>query len=123
MKHLDVKQINQLQLIFSSPDLSWNDVRWIMGMLNLKKHYVRNKKLLDYVLLADAYSIAKAYRSPVHFVSGEYDKHCRVEMVQEYCESINAPMKSMSVIKKCGHSPQIDNVKETASVIRNILLG
>lgn len=123
MKHLDVEKTNQLKLIFLSPDLSWNDIRWIMGMLHMKKHYVRNKKLLDYVLSADTYSAGEAFRCPVYFISGEYDKHCRVEMVQKYCETLNAPMKGMTVIEKCGHSPQIDKPKETADEVKKILLS
>ena len=59
MKHLNLEQSNQLKLIFSSPDLSWKDVQWILGMLHMKKHYVRNKKLLDYTLSAKTYNVGK----------------------------------------------------------------
>lgn len=111
MKHLDVENTNQLKLIFSSPDLSWNDIRWIMGMLHMKKHYVRNKKLLDYTLSVNIYDVGEEFSCPMYFVSGEHDKHCRVEMVKQYYEAIKAPIKNIVVIEKCGHSPQIDKPK------------
>ena len=47
-----IKQTNQIKLILSSPDLAFNDLRWLVGMLNWKAHYIRNKKLIDYALSA-----------------------------------------------------------------------
>ena len=77
-----LKQTNQIKLILSSPDLAFNDIRWLVGMLNLKAHYVRNKSfwiircLLIFMMLANEYSV------PMYFISGEYDKSCRVDLLK-----------------------------------------
>ncbi len=65
-----LKQTNQIKLILSSPDLAFNDIRWLVGMLNLKAHYVRNKKLLDYTLSANIYDVANEYSVPMYFYFG-----------------------------------------------------
>ena len=104
----ELKQTNQIKLILSSSDLSFNDIRWLMGMLNLKTHYIRNKKLLDYTLSANIYDIGKEYFVPMYFISGEYDKSCRIDLLKKYYDEIEAPNKKLVIMKNCGHSPQID---------------
>ena len=104
----DLTKKNQIELILSSPDLSFNDIRWLMGMLNWKGHYKRNKKLLDYILSANIYDIGFEFSVPMYFVSGEYDKSCRVDLLKAYYDDIVAPRKKLVIMKKCGHSPQID---------------
>ena len=41
----------------SSPDVSLRDIRWLLGMSKIKKHYARNKKLLDYALSVKIYDV------------------------------------------------------------------
>ena len=118
-----LKQTNQIKLILSSPDLAFNDLRWLVGMLNLKAHYIRNKKLLDYTLSANIYDIGNEYSVPMYFVSGEYDKSCRVDLLKKYYDDIAAPNKKLVIMKECGHSPQIDApvlfAKEVKKLLRN----
>ena len=118
-----LKQTNQIKLILSSPDLAFNDLRWLVGMLNLKAHYIRNKKLLDYTLSANIYDIGNEYFVPMYFVSGEYDKSCRVDLLKKYYDDIVAPNKKLVIMKECGHSPQIDApvlfAKEVKKLLRN----
>ena len=115
----DLKQTNQIKLILSSPDLAFDDIRWLVGMLNLKAHYVRNKKLLDYTLSANIYDIGNEYSVPMYFVSGEYDKTCRVDLLKKYYDSVTAPNKKLVIMKACGHSPQIDDPVMLAKELKN----
>ena len=117
----ELKQTNQIKLILSSPDLSFNDIRWLMGMLNLKTHYIRNKKLLDYTLSANIYDIGKEYFVPMYFISGEYDKKCRVDVLKKYYDYIVAPNKKLVIIEKCGHSPQIAEPVLFAKEVKKLL--
>lgn len=103
-----IKQTNQMKLILSSPDLAFNDIRWLVGMLNLNAHYTRNKKLLDYTLSANIYDIENEYSVSMYFISGENDKSCRVDLLKQYYDEIVAPNKKLVIMKECGHSPQID---------------
>ena len=121
-KKIKLEQRNPLKIILSSPDLTWRDLRWFFGMLSFKKHYNRNKKLLDYTLSANTYSAGKEFSVPMFFISGEFDKHCNVALVKKYSETITAPIKDMIIMEKCGHSPQIDNPKETAHEVKKLIL-
>jgi len=116
-----LKQTNQIKLILSSPDLAFNDIRWLVGMLNLKAHYVRNKKLLDYTLSANIYDVANEYSVPMYFISGEYDKSCRVDLLKKYYDEIMAPNKKLVIMKACGHSPQIDEPVLFAKEVKKLL--
>ena len=116
-----LKQTNQIKLILSSPDLAFNDIRWLVGMLNLKAHYTRNKKLLDYTLSANIYDIGNEYSVPMYFISGEYDKSCRIELLEKYYEEIVAPNKKLVIMKACGHSPQIDEPVLFAKEVKTLL--
>lgn len=117
----DVKQTNELKLMLSSPDVSWKDVRWLLGMLNIKKHYARNKKLLDYALAADIRKAGNVFSVPMAFISGEYDRSCNVDLVKNYCENITAPSKEVVIMKNCGHSPQIDEPAMCAAEVKRLL--
>jgi len=103
-----LKQKNKFNLIVSSPDLEINDIRWLLGIFNLKKYYSRNKKLLDCMLSANIYDAGTKFSVPMYFISGEYDKVCSVDLLREYYETIIAPTKKLVLMKRCGHSPQID---------------
>jgi len=117
----DLKRTNQIKLILSSPDLAFNDIRWLVGMLNLKAHYTRNKKLLDYTLSANIYHIGNEYSVPMYFISGEYDKTCRVDLLKKYYDGIIAPNKKLVIMKACGHSPQIDEPMLFAEEVKKLL--
>lgn len=116
-----IKQTNLIKLILSSPDLAFNDLRWLVGMLNWKAHYIRNKKLLDYTLSANIYDVANEYDVPMYFISGEYDKSCRVDLLKKYYDEIVALNKKIVIMKACGHSPQIDEPVLFAKEVKQLL--
>lgn len=90
-------------------------------MLNWKGHYKRNRKLLDYTLSANIYDIGVEFSVPMYFISGEYDKSCRVELLQAYYDEIVAPRKELIIVKKCAHSPQIDAPILLADYVKKLL--
>lgn len=116
-----IKQTNQIKLILSSPDLAFNDLRWLVGMLNWKAHYIRNKKLLDYALSANIYDVGNEYDVPMYFISGEYDKSCRVDLLKKYYDEIAAPDKKIVIMKACGHSPQMEEPVLFAKEVKQLL--
>lgn len=116
-----IKQTNQIKLILSSPDLAFSDLRWLVGMLNWKAHYIRNKKLLDYALSANIYDVGNEYDVPMYFISGEYDKSCRVDLLKKYYDEIVAPNKKIVIMKTCGHSPQFEEPVLFAKEVKQLL--
>ena len=90
-------------------------------MLNWKRHYYRNKNLLDYTLSADVYDAGINFSVPMYFISGEYDRSCSVNVLKDYYEAITAPTKKLLIMKKCGHSPQIDEPTLFANEVKKLL--
>ena len=117
----DVVQKNQLKLIFSSPDLSLQDIRWMLGMLNTKKHFDRNKQLLNYTLNSSIYNEGTTFLVPMYFISGEYDKNCNIGILKKYYETITAISKKLIIMEKNGHSPQVHTPKLFAKEVRKLL--
>ena len=57
---------------------------------------------------------------PVFFISGEYDYNCPWELVQEYCDVIDAPQKGFYKITGAAHSPLWENPGETYEAMKQI---
>ena len=57
---------------------------------------------------------------PVFFISGEYDYNCPWELVQEYCDVIDAPQKGFYKITGAAHSPLWENPGETHEAMKQI---
>ncbi len=117
----DIKQVNQLKLIINSPDLSWRDCRWLLGMSNRKKHFALNSQLMTYTLSSNIYDAGIIFSVPMFFISGEYDKHCNANLVKEYCAKITAPLKEIVIMKNHGHSPHIVEPAEFAKEVKRLL--
>lgn len=116
----DINEANEYKLIFSSPDLAFTDFRWLIASLSMKR-YNSNKTLMDYTLNSDIYNVGKDFLVPMFFISGEYDKICSVNLAKKYCKEINAPLKEIAIIKRCGHSPQVDAPTEFADKVKYLL--
>ena len=50
---------------------------------------------------------------PVFFISGEYDYNCPWELVEDYCDLLDAPKKKFYKIPGSAHSPLWENAEET----------
>jgi pimeloyl-ACP methyl ester carboxylesterase len=57
---------------------------------------------------------------PVFFISGEYDYNCPWELVEDYCDQLNAPQKKFYKIRDSAHSPLWENVEETHKAMTEI---
>lgn len=57
---------------------------------------------------------------PAFFISGEYDYNCPWELVEEYCDILNAPQKKFYKISGSAHSPLWENAEETYKVMTEI---
>jgi pimeloyl-ACP methyl ester carboxylesterase len=57
---------------------------------------------------------------PVYFISGESDYNCPWELVEEYCDIIDAPGKGFFLIPDSAHSPLWENPSVTCDILRQI---
>ncbi len=57
---------------------------------------------------------------PVYFISGESDYNCPWELVEEYCDIINAPDKGFFLIPDAAHSPLWENPSVTCDILKQI---
>ena len=57
---------------------------------------------------------------PVYFISGESDYNCPWELVEEYCDIIDAPDKEFFLIPDAAHSPLWENPSVTCDILRQI---
>jgi len=74
-------------------------------------------------VLAEQESIVKEIetRRIATLLSGEYDKSCRIDLLGEYYETINAPIKKIVIMKSCGHCPQLDEPILFATEVKRLL--
>lgn len=117
----EIKQKSQWKLLVESPDFSYADLRWLIGMLNVKGYFRKHKELLNYMFFQDVRDAGIHFSVPIFLISGEYDKVCRVDLTEEYFETIQAPDKKLVLIKLCGHSPQMDDPATVAKEIKDLL--
>lgn len=116
-----LKQCNQIKLIVCSPEFSFRDFKWLLGMLNMKKHIARNRKLMDYIVTLDIREKELDFIVPMTFISGAHDKNCNVELVKEYCQKIHANSKRVVVLDNHGHSPHIVEPVLVAETIMEVI--
>ncbi len=57
---------------------------------------------------------------PAYFLSGEYDYNCPWELVQGYCDRLEAPAKGFFRIKDSAHSPLWENAKDSMDIMKQI---
>ncbi len=57
---------------------------------------------------------------PAYFISGETDYNCPWELVEEYCDILEAPDKGFYKISNSAHSPLWENPEETCGILRQI---
>ena len=57
---------------------------------------------------------------PAYFISGAYDYNCPWELVQEYCDGLDAPDKAFYKISDSAHSPLWENAKDSMEIMKQI---
>ena len=91
-----------------------------------KINYVRGMKMYRNTPLAhdlNGFEYRDSIRElevPAFFISGEKDYNCPWELVQEYCNQLDAPMKGFYKISNSAHSPLWENPDETLNALIEI---
>lgn len=91
-----------------------------------KINYIRGMKMYRTTPLSselDGFDYRKEITEleiPAYFISGEYDYNCPWELVEEYCDILNAPDKGFYIIPGAAHSPLWENPGESCEILRQI---
>ena len=92
-----------------------------------KFNYIKGLKLYKKIHLEDSefdYRISiNKLEVPTYFISGEYDYNCPFELVEDYCNKLDAPKKGFYKITGSAHSPLWENYSETLTALLNIKDG
>ena len=91
-----------------------------------KINYVRGMKMYRKAPLAhelDGFDYRQSITEldvPAFFISGECDYNCPWELVQDYCDHLNAPQKGFYKISDSAHSPLWENPDEIMKALTDI---
>ena len=110
----------------SSPIAGVDDVRWYMIQIEASMGGDRYGKLVEkplgsYMMNFNVLDTQEVYQVPVLFLSGSCDWICPVGLVEEYADSITAPVVEVRLIDGCGHSPQGQLPVEFSNEIKDFL--
>lgn len=67
-----------------------------------------NRSLLYRIFKFDIYKYSPQYQMPVYYILGEHDTVTPVELSSEYFKTIEAPIKSLTLIPEAGHNPMYE---------------
>ena len=90
-------------------------INYVIGM----KMY-RRTKLAEELNGFDYRQSIQDLKVPSYFISGEFDYNCPWELVEDYCNRLNAPEKCFYKIPDAAHSPLWENPEKTCEVLRTI---
>lgn len=103
----------------TSPDMSFNDIRWYLIASDFKKIIPYEKTLIQYMFFD--FNIKEdvgQFKVPVLFISGDCDWITPAVMVEDYFENLNAPWKKMYLIKNAGHVPFMDKPEAFCEAVK-----
>lgn len=120
--HTAEKEANTIWLGIASPYMGGDDLRWFLKQMGDFAEYVKlNQQLFDYIMVADVRDYGMEYQVPVGFISGSDDWTTPVKYSGDYCNVVSAPMKDITLIEGCGHSPHYDSPEEFCNKLKGML--
>lgn len=79
-----------------------------------------NRNLLYKVFKFDIYKHNQQYRVPVYYILGEHDTVTPIELSREYFKTIEAPIKSLTIIPEAGHNPMYEQPDAFANALKAV---
>ena len=103
-----------LKILRHSPSFRWSDLVSLMQVM--KVNYMRDLQLLS----LDLAEITPHYQAPVHYILGEADTIAPTSLGRAYYDTIEAPLKTITVISGAGHNPMHEQPDEFAAALRAV---
>ena len=103
-----------LKTLRRSPSFQWRDFVGLMQIM--KVNHPLHLQLLSFDLAA----YPPHYRVPVHYILGEADTVAPTSLGRAYYDTIDAPLKTLTVIPGAGHNPMYERPDEFAAALRAV---
>lgn len=79
-----------------------------------------NRTLLYRVFKFDIYKYSQQYQVPVYYILGEHDTVTPIELSTKYFDTIEAPIKSLTMISDAGHNPMYEQPDAFANALKAV---
>jgi pimeloyl-ACP methyl ester carboxylesterase len=113
--------LGEMWMGIASPCFNIQDLKWFLIPMKLDKFTQLQAPLFDEFTSFDMNKLNTKYKVPMYFISGESDWITPKVTAEQYYKDIEAPVKSMIIIKDAGHSPFIDQPEKFQEAVRNLL--
>lgn len=118
----ELSSIKQMLLAVTSPEFSWNDLKWFLTASNSENIMNCQKELVEYMYFTfNVEKMSSEYSVPICFIQGENDWITPTDMVKSYYDTISASSKEFVVIDNAGHTPFLDNPEQFCDEVRRFL--
>lgn len=103
-----------LKILRRSPSFQWGDLVSLMQIM--KVNHPLHLQLLSF----DLAEYTPHYQTPVHYILGETDTIAPTSLGRAYYDTIEAPLKTITVIPGAGHNPMHERPDEFAAALRAV---
>jgi len=118
----ELSPIKQMYIAATSPEFSWNDLKWFLTASNSENIMNCQKELVEYMYFDfNVEKMSDEYSIPICFIQGESDWITPTGMVKDYYDTISASSKKFVVIDNAGHTPFLDNPEQFCDEVRRFL--
>lgn len=118
----EMSGMKQIFTAITSPEMSWNDVKWFLFASNTKSIITSQSNLVDYMYFQfDVVNLSKRYDIPICFIQGDSDWITPTNLVDHYYSGVTAQKKEMITINNAGHTPFLDDPEQFYEAVKSFL--
>lgn len=104
----------QFRTLRHSPSFQWGDI--VSFLQIMKVNHPLHLQMLNFNL-ADS---RPEYKAPVHYILGEMDTIAPTSLARSYFNTIDAPLKTITVIPGAAHNPMHERPADFAAALRQV---
>lgn len=114
--------MEQMFTAITSPEMSWNDVKWFLFASDTQNITASQNNLVNYMYFQfNVMDLSEKYDIPICFIQGDSDWITPTDMVADYYSCISAKKKEIVTIDNAGHTPFLDNPEQFCEAVKTFL--
>lgn len=118
----EMSGIEQIFSAITSPEMSWNDVKWFLFASDTQNIVASQNNLVNYMYFQfDVMDLSEKCDIPICFIQGDNDWITPTDMVADYYSCISAKKKEMATLDNAGHTPFLDNPGQFCEAVKIFL--
>lgn len=118
----EMSGMKQIFTAITSPEMSWNDVKWFLFASNSQNIISSQSNLVDYMYFQfDVMDLSERYDIPICFIQGDNDWITPTNLVDNYYSGVTAQKKEMIIINNAGHTPFLDAPEQFCEAVKTFL--